>query len=86
MVMLSLKTMLLATVNWTSDGYTVLKPLMMITKDFDKVENYGLNLEWQLTENLSANLDVSLSKASSNFRNGLLWALVMKMLMLIRRC
>ncbi len=65
-----------ATVNRTSDGYTRIETVNDDNQDFDKVENYGLNLEWQLTENLSANLDVSLSKASSNFRNGLLWALV----------
>ncbi len=45
-------------------------------QDFDKVESYGINADWQVTENLSAQFDISLSKANSNFRNGLLWSLV----------
>ncbi|MGJ8693441.1 MAG: TonB-dependent receptor [Thalassotalea sp.] len=65
-----------ATVNRTSAGYTRIETVNDDNQDFDQVENYGLNLEWQLTDQLSANLDVSVSKAESNFRNGLLWSLV----------
>lgn len=65
-----------ATVNRTSDGYTRIETVNDDNTDFDKVENYGLNLAWQLTDQLSANLDFSISKAESNFRNGLLWSLV----------
>lgn len=45
-------------------------------QDFDQVESYGINADWQITDNLSAQFDISLSKAQSNFRNGLLWSLV----------
>lgn len=45
-------------------------------QDFDEVASYGLNASWQATDNLSLTFDVSLSSAKSNFRNGLLWALV----------
>ncbi|NMP17817.1 TonB-dependent receptor [Thalassotalea sp. Y01] len=45
-------------------------------QDFDEVQSYGVNMAWQLTDNFSASLDVSYSYAESEFRNGLLWALV----------
>ncbi|SET63231.1 TonB-dependent receptor [Thalassotalea agarivorans] len=45
-------------------------------QDFDSVESYGLNLDWQITDRLNANLDFTYSSAESDFRNGLLWALV----------
>ncbi|MEW9796802.1 TonB-dependent receptor [Alteromonas sp. CYL-A6] len=45
-------------------------------QDFDQVESYGVNADWQVTDDLSVQFDVSLSKAESNFRNGLLWSLV----------
>ncbi|WP_394173014.1 TonB-dependent receptor [Thalassotalea litorea] len=45
-------------------------------QDFDEVQSYGLNLDWQITEQLTANMDISYSSAESEFRNGLLWSLV----------
>ena len=45
-------------------------------QDFDKVESYGVNADWKITDDLSVQFDISKSKASSNFRNGLLWSLV----------
>lgn len=44
--------------------------------DFDRVENLGFNAEWLLTDQFSLSTDISHSSAKSNFRNGLLWALV----------
>lgn len=64
------------TINRTSDGWARVEIVNDDNQDFDKVENYGLNLDWQLTEQLTANLDFSYSKAESDFRNGLLWSLV----------
>jgi len=64
------------TFNRTSKSFTRVEIVNDDNQDFDKVENYGLNLDWQLTEQLSANMDFSYSKASSDFRNGLLWSLV----------
>ena len=45
-------------------------------RDFDQVESYGINADWQMTDDLRVNIDVSQSKAESDFRNGLLWSLV----------
>ena len=45
-------------------------------QDFDSVENYGVKALWDVNDDLSMQFDVSLSKASSDFRNGLLWSLV----------
>lgn len=42
----------------------------------DDVFNYGLNAEWQLTDQFSLIGDISRSSATSDFRNGLLWGLV----------
>ncbi|WP_026375077.1 TonB-dependent receptor [Aestuariibacter salexigens] len=44
--------------------------------EVDKVESYGINAEWQATDNLTMSVDVALSRADSDFRNGLLWSLV----------
>ncbi len=65
-----------ATVNRTSDSYTRIEIVNDDNQDFDEVESYGLNFDWQINDDLTANIDVSYSSASSNFRNGLLWALV----------
>ncbi|WKD22639.1 TonB-dependent receptor [Pseudoalteromonas sp. KG3] len=65
-----------ASVNRTSKGYTRVEILNDDNQDFDEVDSYGVNADWQVTERLNVNVDVSLSRAKSNFRNGLLWALV----------
>lgn len=44
--------------------------------DYDRVENIGVNAEWLLTDQFTLTTDISHSSAKSNFRNGLLWALV----------
>lgn len=58
------------------DGNTRIELVNDDNQDFDKVESYGINADWQMTDNLSVQLDVSMSKAESDFRNGLLWSLV----------
>ncbi len=60
----------------TSRSYTRVEIVNDDNQDFNEIKNYGLNLEWQVTPLLTANMDVSYSSAKSNFRNGLLWALV----------
>lgn len=64
------------TINRTSDGWARVEIVNDDNQDFDKVENFGLNLDWQLTDQLTAVLDFSYSSAESDFRNGLLWSLV----------
>lgn len=60
----------------TGTSFTRVELVNDDNQDFDQVESYGINAEWQATDNLSMSFDVSLSKAESNFRNGLLWSLV----------
>lgn len=59
-----------------TDGATRVELVNDDNQDFDEVASYGVNATWEVTENLTMSFDVSLSKAESNFRNGLLWALV----------
>ncbi|MCW9017997.1 MAG: TonB-dependent receptor, partial [Kangiellaceae bacterium] len=42
----------------------------------DDVENFGLNAQWNLTEQFTLVGDLSYSAATSDFQNGLLWGLV----------
>lgn len=60
----------------TSDSFTRIELVNDDNQDFDQVESYGVNADWDITDNLSAQFDISLSKAKSDFRNGLLWSLV----------
>ncbi|UJF21382.1 TonB-dependent receptor [Shewanella sp. OMA3-2] len=62
------------TFNRTSKSYTRVEIVNDDNQDFDEVNNYGINADWQVTDRLNVNLDVSLSSAKSDFRNGLLWA------------
>lgn len=64
------------TVNRRSSGYTRVEIVNDDNTDYDEVQSYGINADWQVTDAFNVNFDLSLSKASSNFRNGLLWALV----------
>lgn len=41
----------------------------------NNITSYGINADWQISDNLNLNIDLSHSQASSDFRNGLLWAL-----------
>jgi len=64
------------TINRTSDSYTRVELINDDNQDFDEVQSLGLNFDWKISDNFSAVADVSYSSATSNFRNGLLWALV----------
>ena len=43
-------------------------------QDFDEVKSYGVNAQWDITDDWSVSFDASYSSASSDFRNGLLWS------------
>ena len=45
-------------------------------QDFDEIASFGVKADWRITDDLSAQLDISRSQAQSDFRNGLLWSLV----------
>ncbi|MBR9728462.1 TonB-dependent receptor [Shewanella intestini] len=62
------------TFNRSSSSYTRVELVNDDNQDFDEVDNYGVNADWQVTDNLNVNVDVSLSSAKSDFRNGLLWS------------
>ncbi|MDO6641079.1 TonB-dependent receptor [Shewanella sp. 10N.286.51.B2] len=62
------------TYNRKSTGNTRVELVNDDNQDFDEVNSYGINADWQVTDNLNVNVDVSLSSAKSNFRNGLLWS------------
>lgn len=66
------------TFNRTSNSYTRVELVNDDNQDFDSVKSLGINADWQVTDALNLNLDVSHSSANSNFRNGLLWSLVAK--------
>lgn len=65
-----------AAVNRTSQSYTRVEIVNDDNQDFDEVDSFGVNADWQISDRLNVNADVSLSRAKSNFRNGLLWSLV----------
>ena len=62
------------TFNRTSKSYTRVEIVNDDNQDFDEVNSFGVNADWQVTDKLNVNLDVSLSSAKSDFRNGLLWS------------
>ena len=64
------------TFNRTSGSFTRVELVNDDNQDTDQVFSAGINAAWQATEALSMSFDVSLSKAESDFRNGLLWSLV----------
>ncbi|KKO45084.1 TonB-dependent receptor [Arsukibacterium ikkense] len=45
-------------------------------RDYDEVHSYGIKADWDINDRTNLVFDVSHSRASSDFRNGLLWALV----------
>lgn len=57
-------------------SYTRVELVNDDNQDFDEVKSFGINANWQATDNLTLAFDVSYSGAESNFRNGLLWSLV----------
>ncbi|AGH44346.1 TonB-dependent receptor [Paraglaciecola psychrophila] len=64
------------TFNRTSGSFTRIELVNDDNQDSDEVLSLGINADWQATDNLSLAFDVSYSKATSDFRNGLLWSLV----------
>ena len=64
------------TFNRTSQSFTRVELVNDDNQDYDQVSSYGINADWQATDNLTLAFDVSQSVAKSDFRNGLLWALV----------
>ena len=64
------------TFNRTADSFTRVELVNDDNRDSDQVFSAGIKAQWQATDNLSMTFDVSLSKAKSDFRNGLLWSLV----------
>jgi len=64
------------TFNRTSGSFTRVELVNDDNQDKDQVFSAGIKASWQATDELSMVFDVSLSKAESNFRNGLLWSLV----------
>ncbi|WJG07890.1 TonB-dependent receptor [Aliiglaciecola sp. LCG003] len=69
-------SMIGGTFSRNSDAFTRVELVNDDNQDFDEISNYGINADWQATDNLSINVDFSYSNAKSEFRNGLLWALV----------
>lgn len=59
-----------------SSGYTRVELVNDDNTDFDEVQSYGINADWNITDVFNVTVDLSQSKASSNFRNGLIWGLV----------
>ena len=45
-------------------------------QDFDEVRSFGINANWEMTDNWTMSVDIAHSSAKSDFRNGLLWSLV----------
>lgn len=64
------------TINRKSNGYTRVELVNDDNTDNDEVLNFGFNADFDVTDNLTLNLDLSHSAAKSNFRNGLIWSLV----------
>ncbi|MGO4892594.1 TonB-dependent receptor [Flavobacterium sp. W21_SRS_FM6] len=62
--------------NRTSGSFTRVELVNDDNRDSDQVFSAGIKANWQATDNLSMTFDVSLSKAESDFQNGLLWSLV----------
>ena len=60
----------------TDTSFTRVELVNDDNQDFDSVENFGINANWEISEDFVVNFDVSRSSAQSDFRNGLLWSLV----------
>ncbi|MDX1392164.1 MAG: TonB-dependent receptor, partial [Rheinheimera sp.] len=64
------------TFNRTSSSFTRVEIVNDDNRDYDEVKSVGINADWDVTDTVNLAFDVSHSSAKSNFRNGLLWALV----------
>jgi len=60
----------------TSNSATRIEIVNDDNSDVDEVQSYGINADWQISERLNMNIDLSYSSAESVFQNGLIWALV----------
>lgn len=69
-------TVIGGTFNRSGGGFTRVELVNDDNQDFDEIKNFGLNGNWEITDNWTANFDISSSSAESDFRNGLLWSLV----------
>lgn len=69
-------TVIGGTFNRASDGNTRIELVNDNNQDFDEIMNLGLNGVWEINDNWTASFDISNSRAKSDFRNGLLWSLV----------
>ncbi|MDP7592160.1 MAG: TonB-dependent receptor [Litorilituus sp.] len=65
-----------ANINRTSNSATRVELVNDDNSDVDEVQSFGINADWQITDRLTFNFDVSHSSAESKFQNGLIWALV----------
>lgn len=62
--------------NRTSNSSTRIEIVNDDNTDYDEVTSLGINADWDITEKLNMSFDVSYSSAESEFKNGLIWALV----------
>ncbi len=60
----------------TRNGFTRVEVVNDDNRDSDEVHSYGLKADWDINDRVNLVFDVSHSRASSDFRNGLLWSLV----------
>ena len=63
-------------INRTSNSATRIEIVNDDNSDVDEVQSFGINADWQITDRLNMNIDLSYSSAESEFQNGLIWALV----------
>lgn len=60
----------------TRNGLTRVEIVNDDNRDYDEVHSYGVKADWDINDRVNLVFDVSHSRASSDFRNGLLWSLV----------
>ncbi|KKO48331.1 TonB-dependent receptor [Arsukibacterium sp. MJ3] len=60
----------------TTNGFTRVEIVNDDNRDYDEVKSFGIAANWDINDRTKLVFDVSHSAASSDFRNGLLWALV----------
>lgn len=58
------------------NGFTRVEVVNDDNRDYDEVHSYGVKADWDINDRVNLVFDVSHSRASSDFRNGLLWSLV----------
>lgn len=62
--------------NRTSNSATRIEVVNDDNTENNEVKSLGLNANWDVTERLNFNIDLSYSSAERDFRNGLIWSLV----------